>query len=199
MHMKIAVAALALMFAGASAAHANLLTNGDFETGTIAGWTASSPYELFVYSGPFTGLGDAVNEVVGAQSGSYYLADGFPSSLATIAQGFADRAGATYQVTGWVASDGGTPSGFSLSVGGVVFGAESTVPQQTWTEYTGTFVGTGYDTLTIATQNGPHFNFFDNFDVEPIPEAPGWGMLLVGLTGLRLARRTPRSFRPRFS
>jgi hypothetical protein len=187
--LKAGVAGLALMVSGANAVVANLLVNGSFETGDLTGWTASSSYELYVCSGSSgVCIGDPVGEVTGAEAGSYYLADGYPSSLATISQGFADQLGVSYQVTGWMASDGGSPSGFTLSVGGVVFGTENPVQTQDWTEFSGLFVGTGFDTLTIATQNGPHFNFFDDFNVIPAPEAPGWAMMLVGLGSLGLVR-----------
>ena len=192
--LKAGVAGLALMVCRANAADANLLVNGSFETGDLTGWTASSSYELYVCSGSFAAcVGDPVGAVSGAEAGSYYLGDGYPSSLATISQGFADQVGVSYQVTGWVASDGGSPSGFTLSVGAVVFGTESPAQMQDWTEVGGGFVGTGFDTLTIATQNGPHFNFFDDFAVVPAPEAPDWAIMLVGLGGLALVRLRARA------
>jgi hypothetical protein len=41
MQFKSAVGAVACLFIAATGANANLLTNGDFETGTYAGWTTS--------------------------------------------------------------------------------------------------------------------------------------------------------------
>ena len=104
-----------------------------------------------------------------------------------------DVAGKTYRVSGYEASDGGANTNFSLSIDSTVFGAGSPIPHTRWIQYSTTFVGTGSDTLSIASSVTDGFVAFDNFKVTAVPEPDAWALMIVGLglTGaaIRIARR----------
>ena len=85
------LASLAIfLFAFASARADNLIVNGGFESGTLAGWTAASTGDgnFMVNSGVTTPL--TFNDTVGAHSGTFYaVSDDFSGSQTqTLTQSF---------------------------------------------------------------------------------------------------------------
>jgi hypothetical protein len=72
---------------------------------------------------------------------------------------------------------------WSLAIDGVVFASADPAVLQGWTLYTGSFVGTGSDTLTITILNDIAGNYFDSFSVVAVPEP---GSLVSTLAGLMM-------------
>jgi len=175
------IGALAALAAGSADAATNLLTNGVFETGDFTGWSLTGYTGFAGVSGNFGG--------VAPQEGAFQYFNGAVGSEGYLSQAFSDVAGAAYTVTGWAASPFGGGY-FNLLLDSVSFGAASS--GQAYTEYSGNFVGSGSDTLTIVSQNGPSYNLFDNFSVSTvIPEPTTWATMLLGfgLCGAVLRRR----------
>jgi hypothetical protein len=160
---------------------ANLLVNGSFETADFTGWSVSDPSNsTLVYVGPF-------GTISGAAEGNHYVATGSVGLDATLSQTFSDTAGRKYEITGWVASDGGSPSNYSVRIDGMTFASANPAAEIGWTEVSTTFIGTGSDSLNIASRNDGNFNYFDSFSVNAIPEPSTWAMLLLGFAGLGFA------------
>jgi hypothetical protein len=185
--LGILVAATAAMAPTAGSA-LNLLSNGSFESGDFTGWSANDPSNsTLVYVGPF-------GTISGAEDGNYYVASGSVGVDATLSQTFSDSVGQKYEVTGWVASDGGSPSHYSVGIDSNTFASANPASQIGWTEVSTTFIGTGSDTLNIVSNNDQNYNYFDNFNVSAVPEPSTWAMMLIGFSGLAIAgyRRTRR-------
>jgi hypothetical protein len=181
------IACLVPLISVPARASVNLLVNGGFETGDFTGWTVSPPTDVPHFTmicpggGPFCGKGS----ITAPEAGMFYVNSG-PRTPGTISQTFSDIAGAAYNVDGWVASDGSTPTSnefWSLSIDGVVFAAADPAVKQGWTLYTSSFVGTGSDTLTITSRNDFEGNYFDTFSVVAVPEPSS---LVSAFTGLMM-------------
>jgi hypothetical protein len=187
MNTKLLAGALAAMLTFSSGANAavNLLTNGSFETGNFSGWTLSGNLGFLGVTTSFSG--------VLPEDGQYLAFAGAIGSNNVLSQTFADIAGDTYTVTGWVYGFGGRPSDLGLNVTDSLSNPLASIfinpyPQSNWTEYTLIFVGTGLDTFTILSRNDPSYQLLDNFRIvnTTVPEASTWAMLGVGFAGVGL-------------
>lgn len=175
---------LALASASLSGARAstNLLINGSFETGDFTGWTLSGNIVDTMVEGPLNG--------VDPEDGNFQAVTGAVGSLNLISQTFSDVSDATYEVSLWEASEGGSPSEFDVAINGTNSIDISPVPTSGYAQFTFTFTGTGSDTLSISNRNDPNFQFIDNVSVTSVavvPEPSTWAMFLLGFGALGLA------------
>ena len=186
-------AAAAILVVGAQAqASANLLTNGSFETGSFTGWsqggiTADTGVSDQSYS-------DSNFFSLPPEQGNYFAYLGQQTGPGTLSQTVSDSIGKVYTVTGWYAGQGsGYTNYLSITVGGN--GLLNLVPgpqDGVWHEVTGTFVGTGSDTLTITSYEKGGYNFVDNFSISAVPEPATWTIMLLGVFGVGAAMRGAR-------
>jgi PEP-CTERM motif len=171
------LAALA-MFASVGA-HADLVTNGGFETGDFTGWT--------VFGGFFNGVDDQA-----PQSGTYAAYFGDPVQTPSgIFQTLATTAGQLYTVSFWLANEVdvnglGVPNSFAFSWNGTTEMSVSDVLGPTgYTLYSFTLVATSAATdIAFTFASDPAFWDFDNVSAVDVGTAPEPGSLaLLALGG----------------
>lgn len=189
----------ALTAAGNAHAATNIVTNGGFEdpaigssyvqynapSSSIAGWNVSA------------GSVDLVRAPYTTYEGLQAL-DLAGDSLGTISQVLSTVAGQTYNLVFYFsnnnAAGAGTYTG-TVSIAGLN-SQFSHVDGTPWTKFTGSFVGTGSDTLsfsanTIQSNGGV---FLDSISVSAAPEPATWLMMIAGfgLVGASLRRKRAR-------
>jgi hypothetical protein len=178
------LAALAL-FASVGV-HANLVTNGGFETGSFTGWSTFG----FTPQG-FDGVDGAF-----PQSGSFAAFFGEPAAPGGISQTLATTAGKFYTIGFWLANEvdvngSGIPNSFAFNWNGGA--AEliltNVVGPTPYTHFSFTLLATSALTdLTFAFLSVPAFWDFDTVSVDVVNAAPEPGSLaLVALGGGILA------------
>jgi hypothetical protein len=196
--------------AGASMAHANLLTNPSFEAGAfvnqgndtmslaagstaITGWTVVTDTAAWIGpSNPFS---------LAASDGDYFLdlsnyQPGGP--FAGMTQVITTVAGATYSLSFDLGGSNiwGRPDGITASAAGtsVTFTTPSTGTNNDWYHESMEFVATSTSTtINLQGQSGVNYIGLDNAGVElvslPVPEPSTW---LMTMAGLALLGRTVR-------
>ena len=180
MGAMLAVVGLALAISGPARA-VNILTNGGFETGDFTGWTLSGN------TGFFTGVA-----CLGAPEGNCDAFFGPIGSLGTLSQTFATQAGRTYVVSFDFASDGGTPSAFSASFGGVPLISLADLAASPYHLLSFLVLASGpTTTLTFNFRDDPGFLRLDAVSVS-VPEPATLALLGIAMTGLLLGRRRSR-------
>jgi PEP-CTERM motif len=163
MKFRVAAGALLSLMLGASAAHANLITNGDFETGTTDGWTTSGFVAAFSDSGaPY-----------GPNSGNYYAAFWSYFGAPSLSQTVSDTAGQTLQLTYYVDQDGYSGNSFKAEWDGTTIDG-SAVTGNANTDYM-KFVfdvkATGSDTLMFWSSGDSSFWGLDDVSLVVAPSA----------------------------
>ena len=200
MHSKILAAGLcAAALACAGGAHAaNIVTNGDFETGDFTGWNANAssdhPWSV-TSSGPVEGMYAASTGCIGAQCTDAST----PASAAYLWQDLSTTAGGVYTLTFEFSPNGGTPNELKvLWNGALALDLVDTTDTGALVTYTvsGLVATGGSSLLEFLGRQDPGYDRLDNIDVEmtgtsAAPEPSTWALMLagVGLAGFALRSR----------
>ncbi len=183
LYALLGAAVATAVFTGPASA-TSYLANGSFETGDFTGWTQSGNFEFTgVVSGPTYAYS-------GAQDGNFYVVSGAVNSLGYLSQTFADVAGKSLLISGWLNAIGEDPSEFTVSFNGTPL-LDLTDPNTGGTWQNGSFnvTATGSDTLTIGFQDNPGYIAFDNVSVTSVSATPlpaALPLFASGLGGLGL-------------
>jgi hypothetical protein len=182
---KLAIAALLAVSAFSASAATELVVNGNFETGTFAGWTKSGNLSL----------SDIVSNTT-TSNHTFLWRSGATGSPAFISQLLNTSAGGTYTLAFDVYSAGTSSTNpaavnFSANFGGnAVYSFTNTTLN--WTHVVvNNLHATGSSTeLKFSSRNDPSFTRLDNISVQAVPEPETYAMMLAGLGALGfIARR----------
>lgn len=193
--------ATALSIVSAPAFAANLVTNGDFETGSLSGWTVagggSFPWGPTT-SGPVSGTFAATTGCVGAACTTIGSA-----GRMSLGQTLATTAGDIYTLSFDFAGMGGVNGLNVLWNGASIFTLfnDLNVALTTYT-VTGLVGAGGGSTLEFLGRQDPGFNRLDNVSVDlavpaAVPEPATWAMMLVGFGAIGAAMRRRRQQAPK--
>jgi hypothetical protein len=181
----LAIAAFTALAVGSTAAKADLIVNGGFETGDTTGWTVNAT---------FTDAAPSGFNFTTAHSGNWYLALGDDSTsypFGTVSQSVADHAGDTLALNYYFSSQDTTPNYFDAEWNGAVLSGSvlTDVPVTGWTHYQFLVTATGSDTLTFREQNVGNFSALDDVSLNRVPEPAALSLFGFALTALGLRRR----------
>lgn len=166
------VTAIGLSLAGS--AQANMVNNGGFETGDFTGWTPTGNTGFQGVQCP--GPGPTVAQ---GNCSAFFGAVGSPGG---ITQNLSLVAGHDYFLSFAWLPDGGTPSSFSASLGGVTLvNLTNPAASATFRNFGLAFTATAAtEALAFSIRDDPGFMFLDAVSVVPEPAS-------VGLLGIALA------------
>jgi hypothetical protein len=188
--LPLRAALLALVFI--SAAQANSVANGSFETGDLTGWTLSG-------NTAFTGVDHGTTGFApGTQTGSFAAFFGPVGSIGFLSQNVPTLPGASYNLTFFLANDGQTPNEFRLSWNGNVILDTVGLPASGYTqEAFPNLLATGSLTpLQFGFRDDPGYFYLDDVYVGAgaVPEPATlvlWGTTMSALAFARWRRRQP--------
>ena len=145
MNKLVRLSLLALSLAIASHAHAQLITNGGFETGDFSGWTQS---------GDLSATGVGYSSEWNRHSGAYGAYFGPVQSMGYIEQTVATAPGASYDLSFFLSNDDELAvNSFSVSWNGVDLIAREDMASFDWTRYS-------FDVVATDSTRTLKFGFF---------------------------------------
>jgi len=182
----LALGAAAVLCSWTPLAHANLVTNGGFETGDLSGWSLSpgGPYDKVCTTGQVVGAATCM-----AHTGLYAMTLGLNGALDTLSQVLGTTAGTRYSLSFWLAND--NPAAAATEEFDVLWNGTAVLnigPGTVGTFAYGlnTFVvtGTGSDTLKFVARHDPSQWFLDDVGVNAVPEPGSLALACLALAGL---------------
>lgn len=164
-YLLIAYLLVAILPLTASEARANLLTNGDFGTGTFSGWsqTGNTSYTGITRSPTYNG--NAYAAYFGQIGSDGYLSQ----TVATVP-------GTTYQISFWIQNGGGHPNDFGATVTGRRLGSNTLMSLTNanafnYRQYIANFTAAdGSTTLTFNMRQDPNYWYLDNVSLIQITQ-----------------------------
>lgn len=178
---KFAIAAILAASAFSAQAATELVVNGNFETGTFAGWTKSGN----------PSLSDVIANSV-TSNHSYVWRSGATGSAAFISQSLATSAGSTYTLSFDVFNSATSNSSFEADFNGVnVYGFTNEVHNWSHVTLSGLLATGAATELKFGARNDPSFLRLDNVSVtvSAVPEPETYAMLMAGLGLVGFAAR----------
>lgn len=194
MKLHIAGIAVGALLMAASAAHADLVTNGGFETTDqngdfMDGWTMTNDNTCNGQNCSFDWT--AIGGTYVPHSGNYEALLGTEGQDGTLSQTISDIAGRTLVLTYWLASDGGANNNFSaLWDNKVIAGsALSNIAASGYTEYSFDVLAKGSDVLAFNERDDTGWLSLDDVSLNAVPEPATLTLFGVGIAALGGMRR----------